>query len=114
MAFFDYDTSSVNEVIAHSLSLQPELLARSLRFHARVHTEFADAYGDADVLRTELDLAKRLHAFADAIELGNHTVPDELGVRCHASGCAARLQDLHPIVQNVIAKREGLGEHTLW
>jgi hypothetical protein len=111
MAFFNYDTSSVNNVIVLSLNLHPELLARSLRFHARVHAEFADTYDDAEVLRAELDLAKRLHAFADAIELGDHTIPDECDVRCHAFGSAARLQNLHPIMLNVIAEREGLGEH---
>jgi hypothetical protein len=105
MATIDYDTCSVNDVIAHSLKLHPQLLADRVRSHAGVHTEFADAYDDCDVTRNELDLADRLHAFANAVELGDRTIPDVCDVRREAFGCAARLQDLHPIMQEVIAER---------
>ena len=106
MAAIDYATCSVNDVIAHSLKLHPKLLADRLRFHARVHAQFADAYNDSDVMRNELDLAGRLHAFADAIELGDHTIPGAFDVRHEAFSCAASLQDLHPIMQNLIVERD--------
>jgi hypothetical protein len=85
--------------------LSPQLLADRIRSHARVHAEFADAYYDREVTQTELDLAERLHAFANAVELGDHTIPDDCDVRREAFGCAAQLQDLHPIMQKVIAER---------
>ena len=106
MAAIDYATCGINDVIAHSLKLHPQLLADRLRFHARVHAQFADAYNDSEVMRNELDFAGRLHSFADAIELGAHTIPGDLDVRRDAFSCAARLQDLHPIMQNLIAERE--------
>jgi hypothetical protein len=68
-----------------------------------VHAEFAAAYGDPEVTRNELSLADRLASFADAIDLGDYTIPDDPDVRREAFGCAARLQDLHPIMQKVIA-----------
>ena len=106
MAAIDYATCSVNDVIAHSLTLHPQLLAARLRSHAGVHAEFADAYNDSEVMRNELDFAARLHSFADAIELGDHTIPGDSDVRREAFSCAARLQDLHPIMQNLVARRE--------
>jgi hypothetical protein len=106
MAAIDYATCGVNDVIAHSLKLHPQLLADRLRFHARVHAEFADAYEDREVTRSELDLADRLHAFANAVELGDHTIPNDCDVCGEAFSCAAWLQDLHPIMQKVIAERE--------
>ena len=60
MAAIDYATCGVNDVIAHSLKLHPRLLADRVRSHARVHAEFADAYGDPEVTRNELGLADRL------------------------------------------------------
>ena len=71
VAAVDYATCGINDVIAHSLKLHPQLLADRLRSHALVHAEFADAYGDPEVTRNELTLAGRLHAFANAIELGD-------------------------------------------
>ena len=106
MAAIDYATCGVNDVIAHSLKLHPLLLADRVRSHAGVHTEFADAYSDPEVTRNELDLAERLHSFAAAINLGDYTIPDDPDVRREAFSCAARLQDLHPIMQEVIAERE--------
>ncbi len=106
MAAIDYATCGINDVIAYSLKLHPKVLADRLRFHARVHAQFADAYNNSEVMRNELDLAGRLHSFADAIELGDHTIPGDFDVRREAFSCAARLQDLHPIMQKVIAKRE--------
>ena len=106
MAVIDYTTCGVDDVIAHSLKLHPQLLADQLRLHARVHAEFADAYDDCIVTRNELDLADRLHAFANAVELGDHTMPDGCDVRREAFSCAAWLQDLHPIMQGAIAERE--------
>ena len=106
MAAIDYATCSVDDVIAHSLKLHPKLLADRLRSHARVHAEFADAYYDREVTQTELGLADRLHAFASAVELGDHTIPDDCDVRCEAFSCAAWLQDLHPIMHKEIAERE--------
>jgi len=106
MAAIDYATCGVNDVIAHSLKLHPQRLADRLRFHARVHAEFADAYDDHGVMRNELGLADRLHGFANAIELGDYAIPDDIDVRREAFGCAASLQDLHPIMQKAIAERE--------
>jgi hypothetical protein len=106
MAAIDYATCGINDVIAHSLKLHPQLLADRLRFHARVHAEFADAYNDSEVMRNELVFAGRLHSFADAIEFGDYTIPGDLDVRREAFVCAARLQVLHPIMQSLIAKRE--------
>jgi hypothetical protein len=106
MAAIDYATCSVNDVITHSLKLHPQLLADCVRSHAGVHAEFAAAYGDPEVTRNELSLADRLASFADAIDLGDYTIPDDPDVSREAFGCAARLQDLHPIMQKVIAERE--------
>ena len=99
MIVIDYTTCGVHDVIAHSLKLHPQRLSECLRFHARVHAQFADAYGDRRVAWNELDLADRLTSFAYAIELGNHTVPKDFDVRVEAFSGAARLQDLHPIMQ---------------
>jgi hypothetical protein len=109
MASIDYATCGTNDVIAHSLKLHPQLLSDRLRAHARVHVEFADAYNNDEVMRSELDLADRLRSFADAIELGDHTIPDDLDLRRKAFSCAAWLQDLHPIMQQVITEREDAG-----
>ena len=106
MAAIDYATCGVNDVIAHSLKLHPQLLADRLRFHARVHAQFANAYDDPSVTRSELDFADRLHSFADAIDLGDYTIPDDIGVRDVAFGSAAQLQDLHPIMQEAIVEQE--------
>jgi len=106
MAAIDYATCGISDVIAHSLKRHPQLLADRLRFHARVHAQFADAYDDSEVMRNELDLASRLHAFADAIQLGDYTIPGDFGVRRGAFSCAARLQDLHPIMENLVAERD--------
>jgi hypothetical protein len=106
MAAIDYATCGVNDVIAHSLKLHPRLLADRVRSHAGVHTEFADAYGDPEVTRNELDLADRLASFADAIGLDDYTIPDDPDVRGEAFSCPAWLQDLHPIMMKVIAERE--------
>ena len=109
MAAIDHATCGINDVIAHSLELHPQLLADRLRSHAHVHAEFADAYGDLEVTRNELALADRLHAFANAIELGDTMIPNDDDVRREAFACAASLQDLHPIMQAVIAEREDAG-----
>ena len=106
MVAIDYATCSINDVIVLSLELHPQLLADSLRSHARVHAEFADAYGNREVTRNELALADRLHAFANAIEVGDTMIPNDDDVRGEAFGCAAWLQDLHPIMQEEIAERE--------
>jgi hypothetical protein len=106
MAAIDYATCGVNDVITHSLKLHPQLLANRLRFHARVHAQFADAYNDREVTQNELDLADRLHSFAAAIDIGDYTVPDDVEVRLEAFSCAAGLQNMHPIMQQVIAARE--------
>jgi hypothetical protein len=106
MTAIDYASCAVNDVIAHSLKLHPQLLAACLRSHARVHAEFADAYGDREITRKELDLADRLHAFANAIELGDAMIPNAENVRREVFSCAAWLQDLHPIMQDAIAGRE--------
>ena len=76
MAAIDYATCGVNDVIANSLKLHPQRLA------------------------------DRLHGFANAIELGDYTIPDDICVRGEAFSCAASLQDLHPIMQEAIAERE--------
>ena len=104
-AAIDYSHCGINDVIAHSLELHPELLVDCIRSHAGVHAEFADAYDDREVTQNELDLADRLHAFANSVALGDHTIPDDCDVRREAFGCAAQLQDLHPIMQKVIAER---------
>ena len=106
MAAIDYATCSVNDVITHSLKLHPQLLADCVRSHAGVHAEFADAYIDPKVTRNEFGLADRLASFAEAIDLGDYTIPDDPDVSREAFGCAARLQDLHPIMQTVIAARD--------
>jgi hypothetical protein len=106
MAAIDYATCSVNDVITHSLKQHPQLLAECLRSHARVHAEFADAYDDSKVARSELDLADRLNALANAIERGDTMISGDDEVRREAFGSAAWLQDLHPIMQDVIAERE--------
>jgi hypothetical protein len=106
MTAIDYATCGINDVIAHSLELHPQLLADRLRSHARVHAEFADAYGDCEVTQNELTLADRMQAFANAIELGDTTIPNDDDVRGEAFGCAAWLQSLHPIMQEEIAERE--------
>jgi hypothetical protein len=106
MATIDYDTCGVNDVIAHSLKLHPQLLSDGLRFHARVHAEFADAYGDCEVTRNEIDFSDRLNAFADATDFGDYTIPDDVDVCREAFSCAAGLQNLHPIMQKEIAARE--------
>ena len=106
MAAIDYATCGFNDVIAHSLKLHPQLLSDRLRFYARVHAQFADAYGDCEVTRNERDLADRLYSFANAIDLGDYTIPDDIDVRHEAFICAAGLQNLHPIMQKVIAARE--------
>lgn len=106
MATIDYATCGVDDVIAYSLKLHPQPLADHLRLHARVHAQFADAYGDHEVMRNELDLADRLQAFADAIEFGDYTIPDDIDVRDEAFSCAAWLQDLHPIMQKAIVEQE--------
>ena len=106
MASIDYATCSVNDVIAHSLQLHSPLLSDRLRAHADVHAQFADVYNNCEVTRSELDLADRLHSFANAIDRGDYTIPDNVEVRCEAFRCAAWLQDLHPIMQGEIAERE--------
>ena len=107
MAAIDYATCGFNDVIAHSLKLHPQLLSDRLRFYARVHAQFADAYGDCDVTRKERDLADRLYSFANAIDLGDHTIPGDVDVRHEGFICAAGLQNLHPIMQREVAEREG-------
>ena len=106
MAAIDYATCGFNDVIAHSLKLHPQLLADRLRFHARVHAQFADAYNDREVMRSELHLADRLHSFAAAIDIGDYTIPGDVDVRHEAFICAAGLQNLHPIMQREVAERE--------
>ena len=106
MAAIDYASCDVNDVITHSLKQHPQLLADRLRFHARVHAQFADAYNDRKVMRNELALADRLHSFAAATDFGDYTIPDDVDVRRAAFSCAAGLQNLHPIMQKVITARE--------
>jgi hypothetical protein len=106
MAAIDDANCSINEVIEYSLKVHPQLLVGCLRSHARVHAEFADAYGDRDVTQNELDFAVRLHGFANAVALRDYTIPDDPDVRRAAFDCAARLQDLHPIMQSMIAEHE--------
>jgi hypothetical protein len=107
MAAIDYAICGINDVIAHSLKLHPQLLSDRLRFYARVHAQFADAYGDCEVTRNERDLADRLYSFANAINLGDYIIPDDVDVRHEAFICAAGLQNLHPIMQREVAEREG-------
>jgi hypothetical protein len=107
MAAIDYATCGFNDVIAHSLKSHPQLLSDRLRFYARVHAQFADAYGDCEVTRNERDLADRLYSFANAIDLGDYTIPGDVDVRHEAFICAAGLQNLHPIMQREVAEREG-------
>jgi hypothetical protein len=57
-------------------------------------------------MRNELGLADRLHSFANAIELGDYTIPDDIDVRDEAFSCAAWLQDLHPIMLKAIVEQE--------
>jgi len=106
MRAIDYATCCINDVIAYSLKRHSRLLVDRLRSHARVHAEFADAYEIREVTRSELGLAERLHGFANAVELGDHMIPDDFDVRREAFGSAASLQDLHPIMQGAIAERE--------
>jgi hypothetical protein len=106
VAAIDYTTCGIDDVIMHSLKLHPQLLAERLRSHANVHAEFADAYENREVTRSELGLADRLHAFANAVDVGDYRLPDDFDVRSEAFGCAASLQDLHPIMQEAIAERE--------
>ena len=106
MTAIDYTTCGIDDVIVHSLTLHPRLLVDRLRSHACVHAEFADAYENREVTRSELGLADRLHSFANAVELGDYMIPDDFDVRREAFGCAASLQDLHPIMQAAIAERE--------
>ena len=106
MASIDFTICGFDEVIAYSLELHPRLLSDRIRAHARVHVEFADAYADQEVMRNELALADKLSTFADAIDRGDYLVPDQVEVRRVAFSCAAWLQDLHPIMQDVIAERE--------
>ena len=104
MAAIDYATCGVNDVITHSLKLHPQLLEDRLRFHARVHAQFADA-----IRRSGAERARPrgpLHSFADAIDFGDYTIPDDVDVRREAFRCAAGLQNLHPTMQKVIAARE--------
>ena len=95
MTAIDYATCGIDEVIAHSLKLHPQLLVDRLRSHACVHADFADAYGDCEVTPSELGLADRLRGFAKAIELADSTIPDDFDVRREAFSCAAWLQELH-------------------
>ena len=88
MAAIDYATCGINDVIAQSLKLHPRLLADCVRSDAGVHAEFADAYGDPEVTRNELGLADRLASFADAIGLGDYTIPDD--PMCAAKRSAVR------------------------
>jgi hypothetical protein len=106
MAAIDYDTCSIDDIIAHSLKRHTQLLVDRLRSHAWVHAEFADAYENHEVTRSELGLADRLHGFANAVECGDYTIPDDFDVRREAFSCAASLQDLHPIMQEATAERE--------
>jgi hypothetical protein len=71
-----------------------------------VHAQFADAYGNHEVTRNELDLADRLHSFAAAIDIGDYTITDDVEVRREAFSCAAGLQNMHPIMQEVITDRK--------
>ena len=107
MAAIDYATCGFNDVITHSLKMHPQLLSDRLRFYARVHAQFSDAYGDCEVTRNERDLADRLYSFANAIDLGDYTIPGDVDVRHEAFICAAGLQNLHPIMQREVAEREG-------
>ena len=106
MAAIDYATCGVNDIITHSLKLHPQLLADRLRFHARGHAQFAEA-----IRRSRRDAERArphgpLHSFADAIDFGDYTIPDDVDVRREAFRCAAGLQNLHPTMRKVIAARE--------
>ena len=113
MAAIDYATCGMNDVIAHSLKLHPQLLADCLRSHARVHAEFADAYGDRQITRNELTVADRLHAFANAIELGDTMIPNDDDVRGEAfvrlCGVATRSAPDHAIMQGRSSSEEMRG-----
>ena len=85
MAAINYQTGGINGVIALSLKLHPQLLVDCVRSHARVHAQFADAWNNREVMRSELDLADRLHAFANAIELGDTMIPNDDDVRVRPS-----------------------------
>lgn len=106
MTAIDHPNCGINDIIEHSLKLHPQLLVDCLRSHAYVHTEFADAYDNREVMLSELGVADRLHRFADAVERGDYTIPDDPDIRREAFSCAAGLQDLHPIMQGVIAEHE--------
>ena len=106
MAAIDYANCSVNDVITYSLKQHPQLLADRLRFHARVHAQFADAYGDREVMRNESTSRTGCTPSPHATDFGDYTVPDDVDVRREAFSCAAGLQNLHPIMQEVIAARE--------
>src|SRR5262249_25783376 len=106
MAAIDYATCGVNDVITHSLKLHPQQLADRLRFHAGVHARFADAIRRS---RSDVERARPrtpLYSFADAIDLGDYTIPDDVDVRREAFQCAALLQNLHQTMQKVITARE--------
>ena len=106
MPSVDYATCDINDVIMYSLKLHSRRFSDCLRAHARVHAQFADAYDNREVTGSELDLAGRLCSFADAVDLGDYTIPHDLDVRHKAFSCAAQLHDLHPIMQQVITERE--------
>jgi hypothetical protein len=42
----------------------------------------------------------------NATDFGDYTIPDDVEVRREAFSCAAGLQNMHPIMQKVIAARE--------
>jgi hypothetical protein len=105
MAAIDYVTRGQRHN-QHSLKLHPQQLADRLRFHARGHAQFADAIRRS---RSDAERARPrgpLHSFADAIDFGDYTIPDDVDVRREAFRCAAGLQNLHPTMQKVIAARE--------
>ena len=106
MTAIDQPHCGINDIIGHSLKLHPQRFVDCLRSHAWVHAQFADAYKNREVIRNELDLADRLRSFADAVERGDHTIPDDSDIRHEAFSCAAGLQDLHPIMQSTIAEHE--------
>jgi uncharacterized protein YuzE len=106
MTASDHPNCGIDDIIEHSLKLHPQLLADCLRSHACVHAQFADAYDNREVTLSELGLADRLRRFAGAVERGDCTIPDDPDIRREAFSCAAGLQDLHPIMQSVIAEHE--------
>jgi len=106
MTTIDQAHCGINEIIERSLKLHPRQFVDCLRSHACVHAQFAGAYEDREVMRSELGLADRLHRFANAVELGNYKIPDDSDIRHEAFSCAAGLQDLHPIMQSTIAEHE--------